>query len=80
MTIGSWRISFAWYWRNCWVGLRYSKNRRALYFNLIPFLSLRIEFGCKEMFPPEFFEMPTPKIKTSDIDITDFFEADDDQR
>lgn len=39
------RISFCWYWRNCWIGVRYSDNRHALYFNLIPFLSLRIELN-----------------------------------
>lgn len=78
MLIDSWRIAFCWYWRNAWVGLRYSTNKRALYINLVPFLSLRISFGCKEMFPPEFHEMPTPRIiQPSDIeDLADIWEQE----
>ena len=44
MNIFGLKLSFAWYWRNAWVGVRYSANRDAMYFNLIPFLSFRIEF------------------------------------
>lgn len=42
------RISLCWYWRNFWVGVRYSGNRHAIYINLIPCLSLRIELRKKQ--------------------------------
>jgi hypothetical protein len=41
------RISLCWYWRNFWVGVRYSGNRHAIYINMIPCLSLRIELRKK---------------------------------
>lgn len=47
------RISLAWYWRNAWVGVRWSMNRKALYFNIIPFLSFRIEFAPSFIRDPE---------------------------
>lgn len=37
------RISLCWYWRNFWIGARYSGNRHAIYINFIPCLSLRVE-------------------------------------
>ena len=50
MIISGWKLSFVWYWRNAWIGVRWSANRRALYFNLVPFFSIRLASGYKEMF------------------------------
>lgn len=41
------RISLCWYWRNFWVGVRYSGNRHAIYINFIPCLSLRVTLRKK---------------------------------
>lgn len=54
LTEGSWptpqprRVSLCWYWRNFWVGVRYSGNRHAIYINLIPCLSLRITLRSRK--------------------------------
>ena len=73
------KFSLCWYWRNCWVGVRYSDNRHALYFNLVPFLSFRITLRRKQvsMESADFHEMPTPKIAHIS-EITDYLDAGDD--
>lgn len=74
MIIFGWKLSFAWYWRNAWIGVRYSVNRRALYFNLVPFLSLRFAFGYKEMWPDDLIDAVCPPV------LGDEFVRDPDNR
>ncbi len=67
MIIFGWKLSFAWYWRNAWIGARYSVNRRALYFNLVPFLSIRFASGYKEQWPDALIDTVCPPDKNRPV-------------